>query len=127
VSVAEAASLLSSRDIAAIHQLQLDGLATALALGGFELTLYRLDAAGVPQPMPPVRVARRWANRQPQERGSEAARSGWIAGDFRAYAPVDWQVGDTFALPDGSGRLVPPITEKDGMVTAGFTLDQGNP
>jgi hypothetical protein len=128
VSVSAAASLLSPGDIAGIHQLQIDGLATAIALGGFDLVLFRRDPVTedlVAQA--PVTVARRWANRQPQAAGSEAAAAAYPAGDFRAYAPVDWQPGDGFSLPDGAGRLVPPILTKDGITTAQFVLDQGSP
>ena len=127
MSVAEAASLLSPRDVEDIHQLQLDGLATALALGAISLSLYRLDANGVPQVLPPVTVARRWANRQAQGRGSEAAAATDVAGDLRAYAPWDVAVGDTFVLDGQACRIVPAITAKDGIVTANFALDQGAP
>ena len=127
MSVSAAASLLTARDVADIHQLQLDGLATAFALGGIALVLYRTDAGGTVAALPPVTVARRWANRQAASRGSEAAASSAVAGDFRAYAPVDWQPGDAFVLPDGAGTLVPPITDKDGIATANFVLDQGAP
>jgi hypothetical protein len=127
VSVSAAASLLSPRDVADIHQLQLDGLATQLSLGAIALVLYRLDADGVPQPQPSVTVARRWANRQAQARGSEAAAATDVAGDLRAYAPWDVAPGDTFVLDGQACRIVPAITAKDGIVTANFALDQGSP
>lgn len=127
MSSAAAASLLSAPDVAAIHRLQLDGLATAIALGGFPLVLYRVDDAGVAQPLAPVTVARRWANRQPQAAGSEAAAADWVTGDFRAFAPWDVAVGDTFTLPEGPGKVVPALTTKDGITTAPFALDQGAP
>jgi hypothetical protein len=128
VSVAAAASLLSPSELAEIAQLRLDGLATSIELRGVELVLWRIDeASGDALPLPPVTVARRFANRQPRATATEAATSTRVDGDFRAYAPFDVAVGDTFVLPDGAGQIVPPITEDGQIVTAQFRLDQGAP
>lgn len=128
MSVAAAASLLGPSEVAAIHQLQLDGLATALALGGFPLTVYRRDeTTGEPVALPTVTVARRYANRQARSVGTEGASSTWVDGDFRAYAPWDVRKGDTFVLPDGAGEIVRSILTSDQIVTAQFVLDQGQP
>ena len=125
VSVSAARPFLSPGDVADIAQLRLDGLATALALGGVVLTIYRTDAAGVPQPAFTMMVALRWANRQPRPVGSEAAASTGVDGDLRAYAPWDVAVGDTFSLPEGDARVVPLVRNEGGIVVAPFTLDQG--
>jgi len=128
VSVADAASLLTPRDVADIHQLQLDGLATALALGAIELVLYRRDEdTGEEVALPAVSVARRFANRQARAFGSEAAAAVYVDGDFRAYAPWDVRKGDRFVLPDGAGEIVATITTKDQITAAQFRLDQGAP
>ena len=128
MSIPAAQSLLSPRDVADIHQLQLDGLATALALGSIALVLYRTDeATGEPVALPSTTVARRFANRQPGLRGSEAAQASDVAGDFRAYAPWDVLVGDRFVLPDGAGEITVGIVTKDQITTAPFVLDQGAP
>lgn len=130
MSVAAAASLLSPSEIAEIAQLRVDAVATAIAEPwvAVELVLWRLDEPGTPLPLPPVTVARRWANRQALAIGSEAAAATRVDGEFRAYGPWDVETGDTFVLADGPGTIVGRTTGKDDtVVIAQYRVDQGAP
>jgi hypothetical protein len=120
-------SFLSGGDEREIRQAVIDGVQTMIGLEPISLILTRLDDDGVPVALPAVTVARRFANRQPERRGSEAAVSERVGGEFRAYAPWDVQIGDTFVLADGSGQIVPPVVTKYDVTRASFLLDAGAP